>query len=222
MKHLHRLIVTSAAYRMDSTPDPGNLARDPDNIYLWRMAPRRAEAEVVRDAIFHVAGALDGTLGGPDLDHEQGLLVPRRSLYFRHAAEKEMEFLRLFDSAPVTECYQRQQSIVPQQALALANSELTLRHARLLARRLLREVGGDPAAFTTAAFESVLTRPPTARETAECVAFLKAQAGRSAGGEQHAAPADAAGRAPAADPALRARENLVHVLLNHHEFVTVR
>src|SRR5206468_2601624 len=54
MKHLHRLLVTSSAYRMASTPDPDNLARDPDNRYLWRMNARRMEGEVVRDSLLAV------------------------------------------------------------------------------------------------------------------------------------------------------------------------
>ena len=76
MKPIHRLIVTSAAYRMESAgggPDDPNLARDPANLYYWRMNPRRMEAEAVRDNVLHVAGSLDRTIGGPDLDPELGL-----------------------------------------------------------------------------------------------------------------------------------------------------
>src|SRR5207248_2350486 len=124
MKHVHRLIVTSSAYRMASTPDDANLARDRDNVYLWRMPSRRLEGEAVRDCVFYVAGKLDATMGGPDIPHAQGLTTPRRSLYFQHAQEKQMEFLKLFDAAAVTECYQRKESVQPQQALALANSAL--------------------------------------------------------------------------------------------------
>ncbi len=198
MKAIHRLIVTSAAYRRDSRPDPADLARDPDNVFLWRWTPRRAEAEVVRDCVFAVAGALDSTVGGPDIGHEAGLTVPRRSLYFQHAAEKQMEFLQIFDAAGVTECYRRKESILPQQALALANSELSLRMARRLAGVLSDQAGADACAFVTAAFERVLSRPPTDAERAECLRYL----GRDAGS--------------------RRRESLVHVLLNHHDFVTIR
>jgi hypothetical protein len=222
MKALHRLIVTSSAYRMDSTPDAGNLAVDRDNRYLWRMAPRRVEAEVVRDGIFFVAGQLDLTMGGPDLNQLEGLTVPRRSLYFRHAAEKEMEFLQLFDAAAVSECYERKPSIIPQQALALANSELARRHARLLARDLAAQAGADQAAFVTAAFEQVLSRQPTAAETAECSAFLRDQSRRHRENKLKGSAAGNAGHLPSPDPDLRARESLVHVLLNHHEFVTIR
>jgi hypothetical protein len=223
LKALHRLIVTSATYRMASTPAPANLAADRDNKYLWRMPSRRMEAEAVRDCVFYVAGRLDLAMGGPEIDHAQGLTTPRRSIYFRHAVEKQMEFLKIFDAAAVTECYQRKESIMPQQALALANSELTLTHARLLARSLAAKTGSDPEGFTIAAFESVLSRLPTADELAESVAFLRQQARRYTEGEtKPPTGADEDGRLPVADPALRARESLVHVLLNHHDFVTVR
>ena len=77
-------------------------------------------------------------MGGPDIDQNLGLTSKRRSLYLRIAAEKEVEFLKIFDGPSVTECYQRQPSVVPQQALALANSELALRKQRSLADELRR------------------------------------------------------------------------------------
>jgi hypothetical protein len=193
MKELHRLMVTSAAYRQASTPTPENLARDPDNVYLWRFTPRRLEAEAVRDAVFHVAGGLDAKMGGPDIPHAAGLDTPRRSVYFQHAQEKQMEFLQIFDCASVTECYVRKQAILPQQALALINSDLVLAQAR----RLAGQINGDDGVFVRAAFERVLSRPPTGEEAATCVEFLRGRGGRG-------------------------RENLVHVLYNHHEFATLR
>ncbi|HEY7154996.1 MAG TPA: DUF1549 and DUF1553 domain-containing protein [Gemmataceae bacterium] len=225
MKHMHRLIVTSRAYRMDSQSSPGNVARDRDNLFLWRMNPRRAEGEVVRDSLLYVAGQLDLTMGGPDIDHHLGLTSRRRSLYFRHAAEKQMEFLTLFDAASVTECYRRSESIVPQQALALANSSLALAQARLLAHSLSQKVEkGDMAAFVKAGFEQVLSRPPTDSESATCVKFLDEQTALLAGGKKLTASegAPAGPVRPAADPVQRARENLIHVLMNHHDFVTIR
>jgi hypothetical protein len=217
MKHLHRLIVTSAVYRQSSTSDATDAAIDRDNVYLWHMSPRRLEAELVRDNLLHVAAKLDPAMSGPDIDHHQGMTTFRKSLYFRHAAEKEMEFLKLFDAASVTECYQRKESIIPQQALALANSELAIRMARLLARDLAKK-HADPTAFVTALFERTLTRPPTATELAECLTFLDEQQKQPAS----ATSIDADGKRPAPDPTLRAREGLAVVLLNHHEFVTVR
>jgi hypothetical protein len=220
MKHIHRLIVTSATYRQASTPDAGNMQIDRDNKYLWRHAPRRLEAEAVRDCVFYVAGKLDLTRSGPDIDYKLGMTRPRRSLYFRHAAEKQMEFLQLFDAANVTECYERQHSIVPQQALALMNSDVAIKHARILALEIAAKAT-DPDAFVASAFEHVLSRLPTSEERSECVTFLTAQTKALQGTKLNGGNV-ADGSQPSNDAAQRARENLVHALFNHHEFVTVR
>jgi hypothetical protein len=212
MKQMHRLIVTSNTYRMASTPDDGNLARDRDNVYLWRMNSHRLEAEAVRDCLFHVAGKLDLTMGGPDIPHSKGLTTPRRSIYFQHAQEKQMEFLKIFDAAAVTECYRRKESVVPQQALALNNSELVRARAADLARTIRDHVGSDPDAFTVAAFERVLGRAPTRDEQSECVGFLRSRA------EKYTKDA----HTTANNGEMHARESLMHVLLNHSDFVTVR
>jgi hypothetical protein len=130
------------------------------------------------------------------LDYEKGLTTFRRSLYYRHANEKQMLFLTVFDAANVNECYRRTASIVPQQALALANSSLTADSARAVAARLGPSM--DDAAFVAAAFRCVLARPPTSAEADECLKFLDEK-----------------------DP-MRSRERLVHVLFNHNDFVSIR
>lgn len=223
MKPLHRLILTSRTYRQASTHDVAAGALDPDNTLLWKMPTRRMEAEIVRDSILHVAGELSDEFGGPDLGLDGWFTVKRRSIFFRHAQEKQMPFMKLFDAAAVTECYARKESIIPQQALALANSEITLVSARLLARRMA--AASEPESFIEAAFERILTRAPTAAETAACREFLTQQercfaSRRDVLSTTAGDPGD--GLHPAADPVLRARENLTHVLLNHHEFVTVQ
>jgi hypothetical protein len=219
LKRIHRLMVTSSAYRMDSMPDKGALAIDPENKWLWRMNPRRMEAESVRDSVLYIAGDLDLTRGGPDLDHVQGLQVPRRSLYFRQASEKQMNFLVLFDGASVTECYERTESVVPHQALALANSSLVLEKSRLLAAKMAKD-----ADFVGSMFERILNRPPTEAERRECEAFLSSQKALLSGGTKLSpfsggAPVKVE---PSADPAQRAREDLVQVLFNHNDFVMIR
>ncbi len=210
MKPLHRLLVTSSAYRMSSTPDEANAALDLDNIYLWRMPSRRMEAELVRDNIFYVAGNLDLTMSGPEVDNAEGLTSPRRSLYLRLAAEKEVEFLRIFDGPSVTECYQRHPSVMPQQALALANSELALKQSRILAQRIAEHTADDAEAFVRQSFERVLARAATAEEFAECVAFLS-------GMDDKVQPV-----ANRESDAARLRERLILVLINHNDFVTIR
>ena len=211
MKRLHRLLVTSAAYRQASRPRRDAQSRDPDTIWLWRFPPRRLDAELIRDNVLHVADALDPRLGGPEIDQEQGLRVPRRSIYFRHAPEKEMVFLSTFDGPNPLECYQRRETVVPQQALALFNSELSLAQSRRLARTLSGEGGAENGEFIRRAFERILGRLPGNAEAAECRAFLQAAA---SGGMDPGAEAPPGG--------MRARENLVLVLMNHHEFVTLR
>ena len=218
MKKLHRLLVTSATYRMDSTADAASLKADSENTLYWRMNSKRMEAELVRDAVLYLTGDLDLTRGGPELAHALGLTTNRRSLYYQHAAEKQMQFLEVFDAANVNECYERSESIIPQQALALANSPLALEKSRLLARKLPAD------GFVSAAFDRILGRPATDEERRTCEEFLEKQAvllgnpkGLTAfvGGAATRVP-------PSPDPKVRAREDLVLVLLNHNEFVTIR
>ena len=202
MKPIHRLIVTSRAYRMAGTPDTADMRIDPDNVFLWRKPSRRMEAELVRDNLLYVAGDLDAATGGPDIDHALGLASRRRSIYLRTAAEKEVEFLKIFDGASVTECYVRRPTVVPQQALALANNELTLKEARLLAGKLAQLAGGDPQVFVERAFLQILARRARPEELKLCREFLEKQTGHSS--------------------SQRARENFIAVLFNHNDFVTIR
>jgi hypothetical protein len=222
-KPLHRLIVTSNAYRMRSGLGASeSLARDRDNRFLWRFPTARMEAEVVRDSILYLAGQLDLTRGGPDIPHEQGLTSRRRSIYFTHHGEAKMQLLELFDAANACDCYKRVTSVLPQQALALANSELTLKQSRVLARKLCQEVGpAGEGAFVQAAFEQVLGRGPSSTERAASVAFLSRQV-RLFQEIGLKGTTTAAADAPSTEPAMRARENLVLALFNHNDFVTIR
>jgi len=219
MKHIHRLIVTSNVYRLSTRIDDEQIAKDPDNEYLMRFPTKRMEAEIVRDSVLYVAGNLDLGMGGPDIDFDLGFQTPRRSLYFRHAAEKEMTFLKIFDAAAVTECYQRKSSVMPQQALAMINSELTITQARRLVRYWKGEPLEDASSFAKAMFEHILSRPATNDEVTTCVQFLSECGNRSVEVEV-ASKLDDLNR-PSAEAGTRAREQLVHVLLNHHEFVSI-
>lgn len=221
MKHLHRLLVTSRTYRSASSPDASNLDSDPDNVWLWRMPAQRMDAETVRDSVLAVAGTLDRTLGGPDLPTADGMSVARRSLYFHHSPENRMTFLKLFDGADPAECYHRHVSIIPHQALALFNSELSVVQSRKLTRQM-SPASSDTDTFIQAAFEQVLSRQPSEKERTICHGFLSTREAvyRSAGRPVPENSPDA--DSPAADPRLHARENLVHALLNHHDFVTIK
>ena len=224
LKHLHRLIVTSRVYRSQSAFDAESAKIDPENRALWRMNPRRLEAEVVRDSVLFVCGQLDLSRGGPELPEADGLRTPRRSIYFRTNPDQQMEFLKVFDAGSPVECYQRITSVVPQQALTLANSELTLVNARRLARHLAGKLT-DVEPFIRASFEQILARPPTSAELELSRNFLDRQ--QKDYEQNTAAIAMLAGdsetfEAPTRNPVLRARELFVHALLNHSDFVTVR
>lgn len=210
-KHIHRLIVTSRAYRMDSSTaaSPENPARDPANAFLWRMNPGRMEAEVVRDGILRLAGDLDLAMGGQELENDKAATTRRRSLYYACYPEDggKSEFGALFDAADAAECYRRPQSIVPQQALALTNSELIHGASAKLAAALGKQIpAGD---FIAAAFEQILSRPPTPEELALCTRFLDRQAA-----------ALKSRNAPDVDG--EARASLVRALFNHNDFLTIR
>src|SRR6185436_9394755 len=109
---------------------------DPDNTALWHATPIRIEAKVVRDALLQLSGELDSTVGGPSIDPAAAPLSKRRSLYFIHSHNEHHRFLSTFDDADVLDCYRREQSIVPQQALALANAKQSLEAAEKIAARI--------------------------------------------------------------------------------------
>jgi hypothetical protein len=211
MKHLHRLIVTSAAYRRASA-DRGTQTADADNRWLWGFPRRRMEAEAVRDSLLHVADTLDRALGGLDLDPDKDANSRRRGLYFTIHPEVggHLQMLEMFDAPDPCDCYRRSESLVPQQALALTNSALIAEQSKAVATKL-GSAGSDDA-FIVAAFEQVLSRPPTGEETKTCQEFLTKQV----------ALYRAAGAKPVSDPQLRARTSLVRALFNHNDFVTIR
>ncbi len=237
MKRLHKLIVTSQAYQMQSSPtgadDPNRLI-DPDNHYYWRMNPRRMEAEVIRDSLLHLAGRLDPTRGGPDLPVATAEDGMRRSVYYRYSRNDRMLFLTMFDAPSAEECYRRHETIVPQQALALFNSKLVFDRADDIARAISAEVGdASTADFVHASFELLLGRMPTEAEQVTAIDGLDrltAVEDVEAAATTGAAPtAAAAGNGQGqvspqwlATPHDRARSAFIHVLLNHNDFVTIR
>jgi hypothetical protein len=196
LKWLLKQIVLSDLYRRSSSnaaADAHTLATDPDNTFLWRMNPRRLESQSVRDALLALGGKLDLTLGGPSLDPDKAESLPRRSLYFIQTPDTEHRFLGAFDNANVLECYRRNESVVPQQALALTNSQLSRATADALASKLAPL---SPTDFIRRSFLTILNRTPTDKEqqvSLEAFASLKNN-----------------------------RPLFLQALLNHNDFVTLR
>ena len=221
MKHLHRLIVTSAAYqRVSSAGDAElNLSVDPENRLLWRMNSHRMESEVVRDSLLYCAKRLDLTMGGVELENKDALTTHRRSLYYSVYPESggKSELGELFDAPDPLDCYRRTSSVMPQQALALTNSELVHQCATSIVQEWQaphtsvadRSAKEDSEPFIVAMFERVLARQPTASEKVACSEILERQT-------ELAAVSDSS------EATRQARESLVRILLNHNDFVTIR
>ena len=184
VKEMHRLLMTSEAYRMASAhEDADSRAADPDNRLLWQYRPQRLEAEALRDAIMTVSGAIDLTVGGePVFPHvPQELLLAARNGYWENQADgpevwrrSVYVFRRRSLSFPFFETFDlpdqnqtaaaRNVSTVPTQALTLMNNEFVLNQARLFAERLERAAPGDVDRQVDLAYRIALTRPPAAEE----------------------------------------------------------
>lgn len=206
-RHLHRLLVTSESYQRTSSQAGAvveSLEKDPNNHLYWRMNPRRMESQLVRDNLLLLSEKLDLKLGGPSLDSSKA--GNRRSLYFTHSPDKIDPFLRIFDDADLLQCYRRSESVVPQQALALSNSALALESARLISEKIGENHNTEE--FIELAFRTVLARSPLDLENSECLQFFT---------ELNALTGDGK-----ATDELRFRAQLVHALLNHNDFVTIR
>jgi hypothetical protein len=205
MKHLHREIVNSETYRMSSSGSNrvANVEKDPDNHAWWRRVPMRLESQVLRDSLLAHAGTLDPTLGGPTVPNAKQDASTRRSLYFFHSNNDRNLFLTTFDEALVTECYRREQSVVPQQALAMTNSKLVHGCAAQIAQRLSEGPKNDTE-FIQRLFLVLLGISADADEVAACTKAL----------EQWRAVKDGSDEA--------AHSNLVWSLINHNDFVTLR
>ncbi len=192
LKSLHRLIVTSAAYRQASTSREDCVSIDSDNQYLWRQNRRKLEAEGIRDAVLAAAGTLDLTMGGPGwqdfkVEHPQhsphyryDLADPddkktwRRGVYRFIVRSQTQPFMTCLDCAdPSMRVEKRNESISALQALALLNNGFMVVQARQFADRVVREAGNDPAAQVKRAFELAMGRDPDAEEATALVEVAK-------------------------------------------------
>jgi hypothetical protein len=187
-KPIHRLIVTSAAYRQASTSDPAAMSVDGDAALLWRYPPRRLEAEAVRDSILAVSGRLELTAGGPGFDffkpnsnyvrvyepkEEFGPAEFRRMVYAQKPRMQADGVFAAFDCPDAGQTQPRRPvSTTPLQALNLLNSEFVLQQSAALAERLKREAGADAGAQVKLAFVLAFGREPSEGERAAAVALI--------------------------------------------------
>jgi mono/diheme cytochrome c family protein len=165
VKAMHRLMITSAAYRRASRVDDARARLDPDGRLLSHMPLRRMEAEVLHDSLLWVGGRLDETpFGPPDgvIARPDGLVTPqgrRRAIYVRQQRKAVPSILESFDLPPMNpNCAERRESTVATQALYLLNDGWVREQARAFAGRLR---GDDPVGR---AFHIALGRPPAPEE----------------------------------------------------------
>ena len=223
LKKLHRLIVTSAAFRRSSRVSAELAARDPDNRLLARGPRFRMEAEAVRDIALAASGLLNPAVGGPSVypSLPEFMLKPpvsygpkvwpeskgpdryRRALYTFRFRSLPFPMLQTFDApAGDAACVRRVRSNTPLQALMTLNEPVFVECAQALALRTLGAGGGDDAARMTYAFRRCVSRTPTAEESAELSKLLAAQRERFA--KPGAQPWAVAARDPKHPPELPA------------------
>ena len=189
VKALHRLIVTSAAYRQSSDANDTAMKLDADNTLLWRFPPRRLEAEAVRDAMLAVSGQLNLQMGGPSFRpftttsfnatfyHPFDKGDPefnRRTVYRMNINSGKEPLLDAFDCPePSVKTPRRSVTITPLQALALMNNTFVQRQADRLAERAMKEASDDLPNAIAAAYRLALSRTSTPEETTRALAAAK-------------------------------------------------
>jgi hypothetical protein len=247
LKPLHRLLVTSTAYRQQAR-NPASEKADPDNRLLGRWSVRRLDAESVRDAMLAAAARLSLEMGGPAVSvgrddlgrivvgQEQydvngditgvsggGDAASRRSLYVQQRRSTPLTALATFDApSMLPNCEQRTSSTVAPQSLFMLNDTFVLESSQGLAERLRREQPGNLRGQLALAWLLLTAHEPTADDLAEGLAFIAEQTESLR--QRHAAAAAAtppAADAASPDPQAEAIASYCQVLLSSTRFLYV-
>jgi hypothetical protein len=192
LKAIHRLIVTSAAYRQRSSASDLAIEKDATDRLLWRKAPMRLEAEMVRDAMLAVSGLIEMKLGGPSFRDQQVLQAPgtpailytaldpgtpglnRRTLFRLWARGGRSSLLDAFDCPdPSTSAPRRAVTTTPLQSLALLNNALVLHVSEAFAERLARDAGPDAESRAARAYRLAFSREPDPDEKRRAAQVVK-------------------------------------------------
>ena len=248
-KRLHRLIVTSAAYRQGSVNVPAQKA-DPDNRLLGRFRLRRLDAESLRDGMLAVSGRLDPLPYGPPVPvavTPQGQFVVgrqkrdgngdsvgvdpagsdafRRSVYVQVRRTMPVGVLETFD-APVVNpnCELRSASTVAPQSLMLLNDGFVLERSADLAARLLREQPADSDHRISRLWSLLFASQPTDRERRRALEYVNQQIGliptaTTTASKTSKPTNDAKDPKPPTDPSLPAWASLCQVLMGSNRFL---
>jgi hypothetical protein len=173
LKHIHRLILTSAVFQQGSQFDESRAKVDRENALWWRKPARRLEAEVIRDTLLAVSGELDRTMFGPGTLKEES---KRRSIYFTVKRSKLMPMMVIFDAPEaLSGMAERPTTTIAPQALAMMNNPQVRAWARSFARRVAPDAKTSLEDAVRNAHLIALARPPLAQELTDAVAFLNEQ-----------------------------------------------
>jgi len=197
LKHLHRLMVTSASYRQASRVDPSQtetaaaIERDPQNRLLWHTRRRRLEGEAIRDAMLAVSGELNPRMFGPSArpDLPEGLSKTyawtadeqvgdrqRRSVYVFAKRNLHYPLFEAFDQPDMHHsCPRRAETTTAPQSLLLLNGELASQQSARWAQRLRSEHGSDLPALVNTAYRQAFGRPAAPEEVEAAARFIGAQ-----------------------------------------------
>ena len=247
IKHMFRLMVTSATYRQTAMASPAAIRADPDNASLARGPRFRLDAEAIRDQALAVSGLLNGEIGGPSVKpyqppglwrtvaypssdtsrfvQDKGAKIYRRGLYTFWKRTSPNPTLMMLDAPTRESCtVDRTRTNTPLQALALLNDVQFVEAARAFAVRIVRDGGATTAARATFAFRCVTARLPDAGELEILTRAFAAQRDEYAGDEAAARALIAHGdSAPPADldpRELAAWTAFANMLLNLDETLT--
>ncbi len=183
LKHIHRLIVTSATYRQSSNHRPELENVDPYNKLLARQSRLRLDAEIVRDVALASSGLLTEKIGGPsvfppipdgvmglgqvkhDWHTSKGANRYRRGLYTFTYRNSLHPTLSTFDAPDaISTCTRRIRSNTPLQALNLLNDTGWMEFSRALAARTIKQIPGPNDRRLVYLFRLATSRTPTTEE----------------------------------------------------------
>ena len=180
LKHIHRLILLSDTWCQSHEPNSQALQVDAGNRLLWRFAPRRLDAETIRDSILYVSGVLDlDNRGGKGFSafevqmenvrhyHPKEIYGPedwRRMIYMTKVRQEKDQVFGVFDCPDASMVVaKRSRSTTPLQALSLLNSSFVLQQSELFADRIVSDKI-DPHQRVTRAWQLCYQRDPGERE----------------------------------------------------------
>ena len=183
LKHIHRLILTSATYQQSSHSVQSNANIDPENRFFWRQNQKRLSAESIRDAILYVGNLLNLRMGGKIEEADKNETYyrgngtefesNRRALYLPVIRGRGYEMFNTFDySDSGTHLAQRTTTIVPHQALFMLNSPLVKNASENLATQILASSENGEIDLIEPLYLQLFSRLPTATEKSQALDYL--------------------------------------------------